>query len=186
MNRGLTKEEKFDSIYRAYADDIFKLCYYFTRDREMAQDLAQQTFIKFYDRFEDIDPEYMQAYLMRMARNLFYNYQRGTKKEVKTDEAVVEIQQERLVSESLEEEYFRRRYRKMQAEFSGTILEKLRKENESWYKILNMLYLDEKTHDEISEELGITKDVLYSRIHRVKRWVRKHYKKEFDELINMA
>ena len=186
MNCTSTKEERFDSIYRSYSDDVFKLCLYFTRDRDTAQDLAQQTFIKCYNHFEDISPEYMQAYLMRIARNLFYNYQRDTKKEIKTDVAVVDTHREKLLTESLEEEYFRERRREMQAELSGNILENMRKENEGWYKIFSMMYFDDKTHDEISHELGITKEVLYSRIHRAKRWVRKHYKKEFDELINMA
>lgn len=186
MNYISTKEEKFDSIYRSYSDDIFRLCLYFTKDRDTAQDLAQQTFIKCYNHFEDVNPDCMHAYLMRTARNLFYNHQRDTKKEIKTDAIAVEEHREKLLTESLEEEYFRERRRQMQAELSGNILEKMREENESWYKIFNMLYLDEKTHDEITQELGITKDVLYSRIYRAKRWVRKHYEKEFEELTSMA
>ena len=159
MDYKSTKEEKFDSIYRSYSDDVFRLCMFFTKDNETAQDLAQLTFIKCYDHFEEVNPDCMHAYLVRTARNLFYNYQRDTKKEFKADTPAVEGQRGKMLTETLEEAYFGDKYRELQVQLSGNILEKMRKENEGWYKIFHMMYLDEKTYDEISEELGITKDV---------------------------
>ena len=36
--------------------------------------------------------------------------------------------------------------------------------------------------DEIAEKMGITKEVLYSRLHRAKLWIQKNYKEDFDKI----
>lgn len=181
-----TKDEIFDSIYRAYAGEIYKVCVFLTKDYDSAQDLAQQTFVKFYDRYEKVKPEYTYTYLIRIARNLFYNYQRITDREVSLDELLEEEEKNGMMTDSLEEEYFRKRERALETQLSRKILSNLREENESWYVILQGIYFENKSYEEISEELGITRDVLYSKIYRAKRWVRKRYEKEFDDFIDMS
>ena len=183
---GATKEEKFDNIYRLYSKDVYKVCLYYSKNEDLAQDLMQQTFLKFYDHFEKLNPNCMQAYLIRSAKNLFLNYQRDTKREILAEEISAEGNPVELASESLEEDYFQQRKESLESELSGRILKELRKENEDYYQILVMLYLQNKSHEEISEKLGLTKEVLYSRIYRAKKWVRKHYKDDFENLQKMV
>lgn len=82
------KDKKFDSIYQAYANDLYKVCLYFTEDKASAQEITEQTFIDFYSYFEEIDSDYVFAYLVRAARELFYDsrerriYERGGEKEI--------------------------------------------------------------------------------------------------------
>lgn len=64
------KERRFDEMYDACADDVYRICLYFTRDKVEAQKIAEQTFIESYDEFEEIKPEYWRAYLICKARNL--------------------------------------------------------------------------------------------------------------------
>lgn len=75
------KEEKFDAIYRAYADDIYRVCVYFVKDEDVAQEIAQRTFVDFYEHFENVNPDYMFAYLVRTAKDLVYSYQKDSEKE---------------------------------------------------------------------------------------------------------
>ena len=43
------KERKFEIVYRSYADDVYRACLYLTKDQKVAQDIAEQVFIEFYD-----------------------------------------------------------------------------------------------------------------------------------------
>ena len=70
MKNRSEKERRFDEIYNNYANDVYRVCLYFTRDKAEAQKIAEQTFIEFYDEFEEINPEYWSAHLICKARDL--------------------------------------------------------------------------------------------------------------------
>lgn len=67
-------EEKFDAIYKAYADDIYRVCLCYVKDKDAAQELTIQTFLEFYDYFEDVTQELVRAYLVHTARRLADNH----------------------------------------------------------------------------------------------------------------
>ncbi len=186
MNYLSEKEAKFDSIYRAYADDVFKVCLYFAKDYDIAQDLAQQTFINFYDHFENVKIENTHAYLIRIARNLFYNYQRDKKRGLQFVSLSEDINQAKLATESVESIYFREKRQLMESELSDKILEFLKKEHENWYELFDKMYFRNKSCVEISTELGITEEVLYSRLYRARKCVRKRYEKKFRDISEMV
>ncbi len=64
------KEKKFAEFSEVFAEDIYKVCLYFTKDKVTAQQAAQQTFLDFYDHFESISPEMYRAYLIHMAKKM--------------------------------------------------------------------------------------------------------------------
>ncbi len=70
MNYRTEKERQFDEIYCACEDDIYRISLYYTRNRMLAKEVAEQTFINFYSEFEKITPEKRRVYLMKMARDL--------------------------------------------------------------------------------------------------------------------
>lgn len=179
------KEEMFDSIYRSYLNDVFHACLYLTKDIELAQEMTQQAFVNYYEHFDEVKPPCVRAYVIRTAKNLIYNYYRSKKHELSDEDTEASARMEQL-TESLEESYFQGQQRKRKAELSADILADLKDNHESWYEIVNMMFVQEKNHDEIAEELGISKDVLYSRFHRAKSWIRKNYGTEFEDISDRA
>ena len=83
---------------------------------------------------------------------------------------------------SAEDEYIREEKEQERKQFASEILHKVWEENESWYDILNLIYCLEKSHDEAARELGMSRDVLYNKLYRAKRWLRKHYEQEYNKL----
>ncbi|MDP9235760.1 MAG: SigE family RNA polymerase sigma factor [Actinomycetota bacterium] len=58
-------------LYEAHGPHALRLAYVLTGDRELAQDLVQDAFVKVSGRFADLrDPEAFQAYLMKTIVNL--------------------------------------------------------------------------------------------------------------------
>ena len=74
----------------------------------------------------------------------------------------------------------------MVEELTEEILTALKEKHEIWYEIINMIFFMDMTHEEIAEKLGITKEVLYSRRHRAKLWIRKNYNGNFKKITDTA
>ena len=80
--------QDFVALYDLYQEPIFRYCLGKCRDRELAKDLMQQTFMRFWQclkRNEKILQE--RAFLYRIAHNLFVDYVRR-KKEASLDQLV--------------------------------------------------------------------------------------------------
>lgn len=175
-----TKDEMFEGIYRTYQNDVYKISWYYTKDEYIAQDIAQKTFYKFYLHFENVNLEKVRSYLLRCARNLSYNWLRDMKHE--QGDYIDNIPEESAILLSAEDEYIKDESCTAQRRFASEILQKVWEENESWYNILNLIYCLNKSHDEAARELGMSRDVLYNKLYRAKRWIRKHFEDEFLEL----
>lgn len=78
MGHKITKE-KLDVLYQSHADDIYKVCLYITKDERKAQKIACQTFVIFYDQFQNINERCIFSYMVKTAKELANNYQREVK-----------------------------------------------------------------------------------------------------------
>lgn len=180
MQRNMTKEEKYEEIYRIYQHDVYKISLYYTKDEYIAQDIAQKAFYKLYLHFDNVNLDSVRSYLLRTARNLSYNWLRDMKHE--RGDYVENIPEDSAILHSAEDEYIRDERQREREKFASELLHKVWEENESWYDILNLIYCLDKSHDEVARELGISRDVLYSKLYRAKRWLRKHYEEEYMKL----
>jgi len=175
------KKEKFEELYRTYQNLVYRVSLHYTKDTYAAEDVTQKVFYQFYTHFDNVNPDCVKAYLARSARNLALNYLRDRKREVHGDYLDV-IGEEEAPLRSAEEIYISGENRRKKKEFVDSILERLREENESWYQIVNLIFCLEKPHDEVAKELGITRDVLYSKLYRAKKWMHKKFEQEFKDL----
>lgn len=166
--------EKFETIYRACKDDVYKVCLYFTRDSHVAQELAQQAFFNFYKHIDEVEIEHAHGYLVRTARNLSYNYSRDNKCEILNEGTAAIV--------SVEEVFFHKEQKRQKEILMKYILERLKAENEDWYTAINLRYCLGKPHEVVADEMGISKDALYSLVYRAKKWIRKNYEEEYEEI----
>lgn len=173
---------KIASIYEEYKDDVYKVCLYFTKDYFVAQELAQQVFFNFYQHIDQIEMESVRGYLIRAARNTSFNYLRDLKYEqVKGSWETLDEESATVIS--VEEIYFRNEQKQQEKMLSSSILERLKQENMEWYTAMNLVYCLGKPHEVVADELGISKDALYSLIYRAKKWIRKNYESQYDDVM---
>ncbi|MDQ5893661.1 MAG: hypothetical protein QG640_673 [Patescibacteria group bacterium] len=75
-------KKTFIDIYEAYADAIFRHCFFKVSDRERAQDMTQQAFMQFWTYMKDgQNVENPKALLYRIAGNLAIDWYRKKKAE---------------------------------------------------------------------------------------------------------
>lgn len=175
------KEERFERIYRAYQNDVYKISLYYTKDEHTAQDISQKVFYQFYLHMDGVNSDSIRTYLIRSARNLSYNWLRDMKRQVHGDYLDV-VAEEDVPQYSTEDDYIRDEQERERKEFIAMLLERLREENESWYNVVNLIYCLEKPHDTVAKELGMTREVLYNKLYRAKKWLRKKYEDEYKKL----
>ena len=175
------KRDRIDKIYENYKDDVYKVCYHYLKDAGYAHEMAQETFFHFYKHMDQTDIKCVQAYLIRSARNLCLNYRRDHKDDM-MGSSWDAIEENSFKVLSVEEVYFRGELKKQRAELSDSILERLKEENENWYTAMNMAYCLGKPQDVIADEMGISVEALYSMIYRAKKWIRKNYTSQMEEI----
>ncbi len=73
-----------------YYDKIYKYCYFKVNNREIAEDLTQQAFLKYLSQQDYIDQGKPLAYLYTIAKNQCYDYFRKIKIDTLYDDVVVE------------------------------------------------------------------------------------------------
>jgi RNA polymerase sigma-70 factor, ECF subfamily len=61
----------FASLYRQYADDVFRFAYFLSGNHAVAEDIAAETFARALTAGDRIQTVTVKAYLLRIARNLF-------------------------------------------------------------------------------------------------------------------
>ena len=187
MKQEVSRDEKFDSIYRTYAEGVKRVCLHYTGfDYELAEDVTQQAFVNFYKHMDSVKAELVFPYLLRSAKNILLNYYRFMKHECQQESTIEEQKEVEYMTPFLEEDYFQKEQCKQLVELWDTILKEIKGINQGWYDVLSLLYYYDKTYDEIIEELGITKEVLYSRIYRAKQWIKKHYMELFKRILDSS
>ena len=67
---GGTRRDGFETVVRAYANDLFRYLYWLCRDRSLAEDLSQETFARAWAAWEgQRDEKATKAWLFTIARN---------------------------------------------------------------------------------------------------------------------
>lgn len=69
------RKKAFDEVYERYSSPVYTFCFRFLRNEELAKDIFQDTFVKFFDyiQIKDDGVENIGGYLLKIARNLSLN-----------------------------------------------------------------------------------------------------------------
>lgn len=79
------KKKAFNQIFKKYQKRILNLCYKYTGSQQIAEDLAQEVFLKVYlskDQYVPQENVKLVTYLYRLASNHALNYVRDHKREI--------------------------------------------------------------------------------------------------------
>jgi RNA polymerase sigma-70 factor (ECF subfamily) len=72
----------FKYLYETYVSDIYRFSLWLTGDRSEAEDITSETFIRAWIRFSTIRTETLKAYLFTIARNIYLDHVRKSKRKV--------------------------------------------------------------------------------------------------------
>lgn len=74
-----------EKIYRIYFDDLYKFLLYLCKNKEIAQDICSESFIRAMKNIENIEDSKVKSYLFQIGKNTYYNYYKKNKRILLTD-----------------------------------------------------------------------------------------------------
>lgn len=128
-----------EKIYRIYFDDLYKFLLYLCKNKEIAQDICSESFIKAMKNIENIEDSKVKSYLFQVGKNTYYNYYNKNKKIL----LIENIEDFDFALESFEKDFLEKE--------NLTALEKAIENLENPYKDLVKLRLNGLSFTEIGE-----------------------------------
>lgn len=154
-------EAELLAAYDAHADAIFRYCYFKTGDRELAQDMTQEVFLKVWSYLRlQRSIVHIRAFLYRLADNLVIDWYRKRKSQ-SLDALMGEGFEPEEVDNNIEE----------RAEIS-LVLAKLQELGEDDRKLVTLRFVEGLSPREIGEILGESENTVSVRLHRTLKKLR--------------
>ncbi len=165
------QREELERIMEAYGRDLFSFCCFVTRDRQDAEKLYQDTFLKLYESREKLHiDKNAKSFLMSVALNLYRNYRR--KRSVReriagtaysAEESWREVPDER---ENVEE-------RALAGEACRALREAVRRLPDKYRLPVLLYYMENLTQREIARLMGLPEETVKTRLRRARAILRK-------------
>lgn len=165
----LTGNREFNESYENYKNLILRTAYTYSGNREAAEDITQETFLKLYIGYDSMKKENIPSWLYTTAKNMALNYKKKAKWEVLAmddDESAVP----EPGTKSTEDEYLE------------DVSEEMYKKNPRWYEAMVLVYYMDMPQVKVAELMGVNLRTLHSLLHRAKNWIKKNYKVEYEEM----
>lgn len=164
--------EKFTCIYNKYKNLVTGTAYDVLNDYYLAQDICQEVFLKMSEnRLETMNiPDEMRRYLRAVAYHRAIDYYRKIKR--RSEISIYEdssVMTEMNIEERLDKN-----------NFAKTLFQELEKKNSEWHYIVIHLGLYDEPAEKVARDMGISINLLRSKYHRAKQWIRKNYESEYD------
>lgn len=149
--------ELITNAVKNYGDAVLHMCYVYLKDYHLAEDVAQETFIRVYKAYlktGDIQ-KLNKAYISKTAINLCKNQMR-----TKWFQKVILVSSDQICSPMVCEEVDDR---------SGEILEEIMKLRPKYKEVVLLFYYQELSISEISECLKLTESAVKVRLTRARK-----------------
>ena len=163
-------EKRLAEMIDSYDKLVFSICYKLTGDYFAAEDLAQETFLSAYQRYETFDGENEKAWLCRIATNKSIDYLRSaSRRNVPTEDSFFETEVEKRGSpeEICMEEEIKNRLKACCDDLKPPYKE-----------VAKAYYLYEESPKEIALRLGQNVKTIQTQIYRAREMLKKSYGKE--------
>lgn len=165
--------QSFSELYEALVDPIYRFIYFKVNDKELAQDLTSEVFLKSWrqlttKRTNEQPVKHLKAFIYVIARNRVIDYYRSAQK---AKEIPITHQIEQLSgSEEKQEEL-------MAKIDSGYVLNVIQQLKSSYQEILILRHVEELSLSEIAHLLQKTPVATRVMLHRANQALKREYEK---------
>ncbi|MBD3179671.1 MAG: sigma-70 family RNA polymerase sigma factor [Candidatus Latescibacteria bacterium] len=164
-------EKSYEKLLQKYRGPVFSICLRMVRNRDDAEDLAQDVFIKIFNILDRYNPSFpFSSWLYRITSNLCIDFLRKNKRTVFSMDNPV----------SGDDGDFERQFpsgdigpeKEVELKEEMVILENAIQSLPEHYRMIVLLrHQEHLSYDEISETLGIPLGTVKARIHRARKMI---------------
>lgn len=163
----MKKEDKFLSVIDSHKGILYKVANNYCKNSEDRKDLIQEIIYQLWKGFDNYNPQFQYStWIYRISLNVaisFYRKQRTiTQNKVDIDDSLL------VVSEILFNQ---------ETEDNLNLLQQFISELKEIDKAIMLLYLEQKSHKEIAEIIGISESNVGTKVSRIKMLLTQKFKK---------
>jgi RNA polymerase sigma-70 factor (ECF subfamily) len=158
----------FDALIEATRARLFRFCFYLTSNREQAEDIYQETYLKAFHSLSKLeDANQFESWLLRIAKNLFIDRIR-----VARDTVHLPVEELELVLEG--------DFDPATVDTARQVHSVLASMSPNDRLILVLVDMEGNSYDEVAEVLGISMPAARSRLSRARQEFLKKHQKNFE------
>jgi RNA polymerase sigma factor (sigma-70 family) len=162
----MDKTRTFEKLIQEHKGIIYKVTSAYCKNEEDRKDLIQEIIVQLWKSFERYDPQFKHStWIYRIALNVSISFYRKEKKRTE----IAHPLSESIIKCSDASE------KNTDQETSIQLLHTFIAELKELDRALMLLYLEEKTHKEIAEIIGITETNVATRIGRIKMILKQRF-----------
>lgn len=179
VNRALKgDQDAFNELLKKYRGAIFSLVFKMVKNKEEAEDLVQETFIKAFSALASFNAKYaFSTWLFKIASNNCIDYLRKKRLQTYSIDKPTEAKDGQIAKE-LPDPMVNPEMRMIDNE-RRSIIDVAIDALPAKYRIaILMRHKEEKSYEEISEELGVPLGTVKARIFRAREKLKKHLKEQ--------
>lgn len=170
-------ETAFSELYVRYKDKLHYFCLSLLKSEEETNDIVQEIFIRLWESRIFINPDLsFSSFLYTIARNRILNYFRDMDIDAKAKSILA---QNKPVEEDVIESDL------IYTEYQNILKEAIEQLSPQRKKIFNMSRMDNLTHKEIAEQLGISVNTVQEHISESLRFIKTYFGKHSDISISI-
>ncbi|MEN8253019.1 MAG: sigma-70 family RNA polymerase sigma factor [Patescibacteria group bacterium] len=163
-------QELYAVLVKRYQDKLLRYAQRILRDEDVAIDIVQEAFIKAFKNLNGFNiNKKFSSWIYRIAHNLCIDHIRKNKKQISLEENEW-VKNTISNGEDIEAEFDKKEIKKK----VDKVLEKLPVKYRS---VLTLYYIEEKTYEEISDVLRVSKGTVATWLSRGKKLMKKVYEK---------
>lgn len=163
MERSVTKQQIFESLYDKYVDELFGFCVSKVRHREEAIDIVQEVFIRFWSLIEKGEElRNPRALLYAMVRNKIIDYYRS-----------VTLQRVFPLTDEFSEQLADPKSFDLDELDLKLVLQTINTLDDPSRELLLYKFIDGMNHKQIGDILGLTENTVAQKISRSLKALRK-------------
>ncbi|UOQ92512.1 RNA polymerase sigma factor [Halobacillus shinanisalinarum] len=157
-------------IIERYKAHVFKVAYSVIRDREKAEDIAQETFIKMMDALPSYRGPGFKTWLSKIAFRKAIDEQRKDKRRPE-DPVSLDFDRASFYDESIEQYVIAKEKQKS----IRVAIEALPK---NYRDVVKAYYIDEQSYQEIGKRFDLAEKTVEMKLYRARKWMKKNWREE--------
>ena len=166
----------YEILMEQYHDAVFNIVYRMVRNKQEAEDLTQETFIKAYNSINLFNEEYaFSTWLFKIATNHCIDFFRKRKLKTYSMDEPVQYKEDEIKHEYASDDPTME-HRMIDSEKSRLIREAINKLPEKYRMAIILRHHEEKSYDEIAQILNLPLGTVKARIFRAREMLKKHLK----------
>ncbi|GIO28305.1 RNA polymerase subunit sigma [Ornithinibacillus bavariensis] len=170
----LSKEQRLELLMNQFGRDVVRLAFTYTKEKQLAEDIAQEVFIRCYQNLDVFRHESSyKTWVFRITINLCRDYFRSWNyKHITISDIFNKLS---FTNRTPETEY-------MNLEKNRVIGEKVLALPLKYREVIILYYYEEMSYNQISKLLNMSQQTIKSRLHRARLKLQKSLEKgELDE-----